>query len=154
MALFGLGVLFAIPSCSLIALMQETSRSTPTTTTQIFPVLPGQTIPTTTVPPLPCRRGNVTQTIDFGSFPRSFPPSLCLYVGSVLTVYTGQGWSRSSSTNDDVLHELSSTGSPQGFVDTYKATAVGDATLQASWNPPVGSGVTSVQWNQAVTIQQ
>jgi hypothetical protein len=88
--------------------------------------------------------------VDFGSF----PSAICLDVGSTLTVSTGQGWSGVNSTDNSVLQQLSGSTSPNGATDTFKAIAAGTASLQAGWNPPVGSEVTSVSWDQMVSVKQ
>lgn len=148
MVLLGLTGALVLTSCHLIGVPDQPSGSAPTTSgrTPVYTPTPS----TTTTTPTQCSAGANTERVDFGSF----PSAICLDVGSTLTVSTGQGWSGVNSTDNSVLQQLSGSTSPNGATDTFKAIAAGTASLQAGWNPPVGSEVTSVSWDQMVSVKQ
>ncbi len=82
----------------------------------------------------------------------SFPPTLlCIKVDSRLMVTMGTGWPVPVASTDALLL-VSSTHDSGRSTAIYRANSIGVANLQATWEPPVGSAVTSVQWSQAVRV--
>jgi len=90
----------------------------------------------------------VSESVGFGSFP---PSLLCVSIGTDITVTLGTGWPIPVSSDNAVVL-LGSTHSTSRSIGNFKANSFGVANLQATWEPPFGSAITSVQWSQTVKV--